>query len=151
MLYARASAIGVVAGLRSMLAPAAVSWGVRLGALDAKGTPLAFLGKGWVTWLLTAFAAGELIADQLPSTASRTAPGSFAVRLASGALAGAAIGADLGRWMAGAGAGALGAVIGTLGGHAARARLAATFGRDRPAAFLEDGVAVAGALAAVRT
>jgi uncharacterized membrane protein len=40
-------------------------------------------------------------------------------------------------------------VIGTLGGHALRARLAAAFGRDRPAAFIEDAVAIGGALLAV--
>jgi uncharacterized membrane protein len=43
-------------------------------------------------------------------------------------------------------AGAVGALIGTLGGHALRARLAAAFGSDRPAAFIEDAVAVGGAL-----
>jgi uncharacterized membrane protein len=37
-------------------------------------------------------------------------------------------------------------VIGTLGGRAARARLAATFGKDSPAAFLEDAVAIFAAL-----
>ena len=42
-------------------------------------------------------------------------------------------------------AGAAGAAVGTFGGAAARARLAASFGRDRPAALIEDGVAVLGA------
>ncbi|HEY1434389.1 MAG TPA: DUF4126 domain-containing protein, partial [Thermoanaerobaculia bacterium] len=36
--------IGVVAGLRVMTAPAAVSWAARLGWLHLEGTPLAFLG-----------------------------------------------------------------------------------------------------------
>ncbi|HEX9773699.1 MAG TPA: hypothetical protein VGA44_09550 [Steroidobacteraceae bacterium] len=40
----------------------------------------------------------------------------------------------------------VGAIIGTLGGRAARARLAAAFGNDRPAAFIEDAVAIGGAL-----
>jgi uncharacterized membrane protein len=39
-------------------------------------------------------------------------------------------------------AGVIGAVIGTLGGRAARARLAASFGPDQPAALIEDGVAI---------
>ena len=49
------------------------------------------------------------------------------------------------------GAGVVGAVLGTLGGHQARARLAGSLGRDLPAALLEDVVAVGGgfALAAV--
>jgi uncharacterized membrane protein len=36
-------------------------------------------------------------------------------------------------------------VIGTIGGYAFRARLAAAFGSDRPAALLEDAIAIGGA------
>ena len=43
-------------------------------------------------------------------------------------------------------AGIVGAVIGTLGGRAVRARLAAAFGNDRPAALIEDLIAIGGAL-----
>jgi uncharacterized membrane protein len=46
-------------------------------------------------------------------------------------------------------AGAIGAVAGTLGGAALRGRLAAAFGSDRPAAFLEDAAAIALGLLAV--
>ncbi len=42
-------------------------------------------------------------------------------------------------------AGIVGAVAGTLGGAAGRVRLAAAFGKDRPAAFIEDAVAFLGA------
>jgi uncharacterized membrane protein len=45
----------------------------------------------------------------------------------------------------GAIAGVIGAVIGTLGGAEARARLAAAFRQDRPAALIEDLVAIGGA------
>ena len=45
--------------------------------------------------------------------------------------------------------GAIGAVIGTLGGAAARLRLAKGLGRDLPAALIEDAVAIVGALAIV--
>jgi uncharacterized membrane protein len=45
--------------------------------------------------------------------------------------------------------GGVGAVIGTLGGKAFRARLAAAFGSDPPAAFLEDAIAIGGAAAIV--
>jgi uncharacterized membrane protein len=37
----------------------------------------------------------------------------------------------------------VGAVAGTLGGYAARAKLAALFGRDLPAALIEDVSAIA--------
>ena len=63
----------------------------------------------------------------------------------SGALCGAAIGVAAGSLWAGAIAGVIGAVIGTLGGRSARARLAAGFGKDRPAAIIEDVVAIGGA------
>jgi uncharacterized membrane protein len=42
-------------------------------------------------------------------------------------------------------AGILGAVIGTVGGYAFRARLASAFGKDRPAALIEDAIAIGGA------
>jgi uncharacterized membrane protein len=45
--------------------------------------------------------------------------------------------------------GAIGAVIGTLGGRAFRARLAAHFRRDPPAALIEDAVAIGLALLVV--
>ena len=138
--------IGVVAGLRTMTAPAAVAWAAYLGWLNLGGSWLAFLGNAWVRWILTALALVELVTDQLPSTPSRTVPVQFGARIVMGALSGAAIGAAGGSWVGGLLAGAVGAVAGTLGGRAFRARLAAAFGSDRPAAFVEDAVAVGGAL-----
>ena len=137
--------IGVVAGLRAMTAPAAVSWAARLGWLDLAASPLAFLGYAFTPWIMTVLALGELVADQLPTTPSRKLPAPFAGRILSGALCGGAIGAAGGALVIGAIAGVIGGVIGTLGGHAFRARLAAAFGRDLPAALLEDVVAVGGA------
>jgi len=138
--------MGVVAGLRTMTAAAAVSWAASLGWLDLRGTWLAFLGYAWTPWIISVLALGELVADQLPSTPSRTAPLGFGARIVSGALAGAAIGAPSKAIVAGALAGIVGAIVGTLGGHAGRARLAAAFRSDRPAAFIEDAVAIGGAL-----
>ena len=83
--------IGVVAGLRSMTAPALVAWGARLGRLRLESTALAFLGSGVAAWLLTALALGELVADKLPRTPSRTTPGPFGARILTGALSGAAL------------------------------------------------------------
>ena len=145
-VYLIALLIGVIAGLRAMTAPAAVSWAAHLGWLDLSGTWLAFLASPWTRWILTLFALGELVTDQLPSTPSRTVPISFGARIAAGALSGAAIGAARGAMVGGLLAGMVGAVIGTLGGRAFRARLAAAFGSDRPAAFIEDAVALGGAL-----
>jgi uncharacterized membrane protein len=138
--------IGVIAGLRAMTAPAAVSWAARLGFLNLTATPLAFLGSSIAAGILTVLALVELVTDQLPSTPSRTVPVQFGTRLLTGALSGGAIAAPGGALVTGAIAGALGAVIGTLGGRAARARLAAAFHRDPPAAFIEDAVAIGGAI-----
>ena len=141
--------IGIVAGMRAMTAPAAVSWAARLGRLDLSGTWLAFLGYTWTPWILTLGAVVELITDQLPSTPSRTVPVQFGTRIVMGVVCGAAIAAGGAPMLAGAVAGLLGAVAGTLGGRALRARLAAAFGNDRPAALLEDVAAIGLALLAV--
>lgn len=138
--------IGVVAGLRAMTAPAMVSWAAHLGWLDLSGTWLAFFGNVWARWILTLLALGELVTDQLPSTPSRTVPVQFGARIVTGALSGAAIGAAKSALFGGLIAGIIGAVIGTLGGRAFRAKLAGAFGSDRPAALIEDAVAIGGAL-----
>ena len=93
--------IGVVAGLRTMTAPTAVSWAAQLGWLDLRDTWLAFLGYTWTPWTMSALAIAELVADQLPSTPSRTVPMQFGARIVSGALSGAAIGAATGSGAAG--------------------------------------------------
>jgi uncharacterized membrane protein len=141
--------IGIVAGMRAMTAPAAISWAARLGKLSLSGTWLAFLGYAWTPWILTFLAAGELVTDQLPSTPSRTVPIQFGTRILMGGVCGAALTAGAGSMLIGAIVGIGGAVAGTLGGRAFRARMAAAFGRDRPAALLEDVIAIGAAFAVV--
>jgi uncharacterized membrane protein len=137
--------IGIVAGLRAMTAPAAVAWGAHLGLIPLQGTPLAWLGGAIAPWIFTALAVLELVSDQLPKTPSRKVPVQFGTRILSGAFCGAAIGMNANAWVGGAVAGAIGAVVGTLGGADARGRLAKAFGKDLPAALIEDLVAVGGA------
>jgi uncharacterized membrane protein len=151
-VYLLALSIGIVAGLRAMTAPAAISWAAHLGALKLGGTWLAFLGFTWTPWIITLFAIGELINDQLPNTPSRKVPAQFGARIVMGAVSGAAIGAGVAgsSWVFGLVICAIGAVIGTLGGAAVRGRLAAAFGRDLPAALIEDFVAIAAAAAIVK-
>jgi uncharacterized membrane protein len=146
VIYLLAFLIGVVAGLRAMTAPAAIAWGAHLGAVNLSGSALAFLGYAWTPWIVSVLALAELVTDQLPTTPSRTVPVQFGTRILSGALCGAAIGIVGGSLSMGALAGAVGAVIGTLGGSAVRARLAAAFGKDRPAAIIEDLVAIGAAV-----
>lgn len=149
MILLLALLIGVIAGLRAMTAPAAISWAAHIGLLNLDGSWLAFLGYTWTPWVFTVLALGELVTDQLPTTPSRTVPVQFGTRILMGALCGGAIGFAGGSLAIGAVLGAVGAVVGTLGGRAARARLAASFGNDRPAALIEDVVAIGGALAIV--
>jgi uncharacterized membrane protein len=144
--YFLALLIGVVAGSRTFTAPSAASWAARLGPLDLNGTWLAFMGAAWTPWVFTMLALVELVMDQLPTTPSRLVPMQFGARLVSGALSGASIGGASASIAGGAVAGVVGAVIGTFGGHALRMTLARAFERDMPAAFIEDALAIGGAL-----
>jgi uncharacterized membrane protein len=142
MLYVLALLIGVVAGLRAMIAPAAVAWGAYLGWLPLSGTWAGFMGHWIAVAIFTVLALVELVTDQLPSTPSRKVPQQFGARLVSGAFTGAVIGTAGGALIAGLVAGVVGAAIGTYGGAEVRARLAGAFGRDLPAALIEDAVAI---------
>ncbi|MEZ2329297.1 DUF4126 domain-containing protein [Mesorhizobium sp. RCC_202] len=144
MLYSLALLIGIIAGLRAMTAPAAVAWGAYLGWLPVAGTWASFMGHWVAVGIFTILAIVELVTDQLPSTPSRKVPMQFGARIIAGAFSGAVIGATAGVTMVGLGA--IGAVIGTLGGAEVRSRLAAAFGKDPPAAFIEDAVAIIGGL-----
>jgi uncharacterized membrane protein len=138
--------IGVVAGLRSMTAPAAVSWAARLGWLQLENTWLAFLGFAATPYIFTVLALGELVADKLPKTPSRKSPVGFVGRILSGALCGVALGATNQAVIGGLVAGVLGAIVGTLGGYEFRTRLATAIGgKDLPIALLEDAIAICGA------
>jgi uncharacterized membrane protein len=138
--------IGIVAGLRALTPLAVTSWGAHLGWLQLKDTWLGFLGFAATSYIMTALALGELITDKLPGTPSRKVPLQFGTRIVSGALCGAALGIDAGAMLGGAFAGAVGAAVGTLGGAALRTQAARMFGKDLPAALLEDVVAIGGAL-----
>jgi uncharacterized membrane protein len=149
MLYLLALSIGIIAGLRAMTAPAAISFAAHYGLLDLSGSWLAFLGYRWTPWILLVLALGELVTDQLPATPSRKVPVQFGTRILMGAVTGGAIGVAAGSLWVGAILGIVGAIIGTLGGAAARAKLAAELGKDPPAAIIEDIFAIFGAIGIV--
>ena len=130
--------LGIVAGLRSMLAPAIVSWFAWAGLLPVAHTPLAFMGYRFTPFILSVFAIGELVVDKLPTTPSRKAPAGLITRIVTGALSGATIGAAGHSLIMGLILGIIGAIAGTFGGAAVRGKLATAFGRDLPAALLED-------------
>ncbi len=134
--------IGIVAGLRAMLAPAAIAWAASIGIMPLQGTWLAFLGWRFTPLVFSLLAVVEMVTDQLPSTPSRTVAPQFGARVVTGGVSGAAIGYVLGAPLFGLALGIIGAVLGTLGGARLRARLAAAFGSDRPAAIIEDVFAI---------
>ncbi|QLL05474.1 DUF4126 domain-containing protein [Mycobacterium vicinigordonae] len=140
--------IGVVAGLRSLTAPAAVSWAVFLSWLNMTGTWASWVGNIVTVVILSLLAVAELVNDKLPKTPPRTATPVFLVRLIMGGFAGAVIGTAWGHKWAALGAGIIGAVLGTVGGfQARRALVAKNGGHDLPIALLEDAVAVLGGFA----
>jgi uncharacterized membrane protein len=141
--------IGVVAGLRSLTAPAVVAWAAFLGWIDLHGTWASWMANIITAVVFTVLAVGELVNDKLPKTPARTAPPIFAARILAGGLAGAVLGAWPHWTFSALGAGVIGAVLGTLGGYQVRKRLAAVAGRDLPIALLEDAVAVLGGFAIV--
>ena len=116
--------IGVVAGLRSMTAPAVVAWAAHLGWISLHDSPLAFMGSAWAVGIFTVGALGEFIADQLPSTPARTAAVGLTARIVVGLLTGAclAVAGGASYWL-GALVGAIGAIAGAFGGYQARVRL----------------------------
>ena len=142
--------IGVIAGLRSLTAPAVVAWAALLGWINLHGTWASWVGNIITVVILSLLAVAELVNDKLPKTPERTAPPVFAARIIMGAFSGAVIGTPYGHPWTALGAGIIGAVLGTLGGFQARKRLvAARNGQDLPIAVLEDAVAILGAIAVV--
>lgn len=134
-----------------MTPPAAVAWGAQFGWLPLAGTSLQFLSHPVTAWILGACMVGELVADKLPRTPSRTKPGPFVARIVLGGLAGAALvlGSE-GSAIAGALMGGLGAVAGTLLGFRARTGLVRVLGvPDYAVALAEDVIAVGAAFVIV--
>jgi len=141
--------LGVVCGLRTMIGLAAASWAANRQQISLEGTWLSFLGFRFTPYITSLLAIGEVINDKLPKTPSRLVPPQFTGRVVMGALTGSAIGLSQGHLIIGALSGIVGSVVGTLGGAKARTYAATRFGRDLPAALLEDIVAVALAFVAI--
>ncbi len=140
--------IGLVAGLRSLTAPAVVAWAAHLHWLNLEHTPLAFLGSTAAVAMFTLAALGGLVADKLPKTPSRTAPLGLLARFLLGGLSAAALAAAAGQSLPlGAVLGAAGGLAGAFAGYQARTRsVKALNAPDFAIALLEDAVAVGAAL-----
>jgi uncharacterized membrane protein len=145
-VIAAAAGLGAVAGVRSMTAPALLSWA---GYEGWAGTPRV-LRQGRMVKVLSALAVGEIIADKTPYVPNRTAPASLAWRIASGALVGGALCASKHKPAAiGMLAGGLGALAATYGAFHLRHRIAEGMS-DKLVAVAEDAIAVGGGALLIR-
>lgn len=140
--------LGLVAGLRSLTAPAVLAWAAHHDWLNLHNSSLSFMTSTATMAIFVALAVGELIADQLPFTPSRTAPPGLIARILMGALCGAGIAVAGSQSIPlGAVIGITGALVGTYGGYSVRTRLVPALKvPDLVIAMLEDIVAIGGAL-----
>lgn len=145
-VFALALGIGIVAGLRSLTAPAVVAWAAHFNWLNLHGSPLAFMGSTTAVAILSALAVGELVADKLPMIPKRTAPAPLVARIVTGGLCGACLCAALGKsLLAGTLLGGIGGIVGAFLGYGIRRRLDLHI-KDLVVAICEDVVAVGLAL-----
>jgi uncharacterized membrane protein len=150
--YCSAILLGVVAGMRSMMPLAVLAITLsRRPELAPAVSPVHWFSLRAVAVVLGLAAIAEIVTDKLPRTPNRTALGPFVVRVASGAVTGAAL-VQIGHidaWI-GAGCGAIGAILGTFGAfHARRFAGRVTGIRDPYIGALEDVIAIALAAAVV--
>jgi uncharacterized membrane protein len=145
-VYAGATAVGAVAGLRSMSAPALVSRIVNTSRTPMVLVPLKFLNSPATMKTTLVLAAGELIADKLPFVPNRTSALPLIGRAVTGALSGAAIcSARKRKWLTGALLGGAAAVGAAYAAYELRKRVVKRFKLpDAVVALAEDGI-VAGA------
>jgi uncharacterized membrane protein len=145
-VLALAFAIGLIDGLRSMTAPAAVAWAARLKWLDLHNSFLGFMGATVTTYVLTAAAIVELVVDKLPNTPSRKAAPGLTARIVLGGLSGASLCVAANQAIVvGAGLGIAGSLAGAFLGYELRTRLVKSLKvPDFVIAVLEDAVAIGG-------
>jgi uncharacterized membrane protein len=144
-VFVFAIGIGIVAGLRSLLAPAVVAWAAHFDLLNLNGSPLLFMGSRTAVAIFSIFAIGELIADKLPKTPKRTDFAPLLARIVLGGLSGACLFAAAGKsLLAGGLLGGIGGLIGAFAGYEIRRRIVSNLHiKDLFVASCEDVVAIA--------
>ena len=136
--------LGLVTGMRSMTAMAVLCWFAYKGDLSLDGTWAAWAAKLVTAIVFTILALGELVADKLPKTPNRTAPGPLIGRVIFGGLVGSIVAAGLnGSEFEGAILGIGGALIGAFGGFLIRREIVLRTGyKDWRVALAEDASAI---------
>jgi uncharacterized membrane protein len=130
-IYQKAAWLGIVAGLRAMTPAALLVWSSNNAPANIKR----------ITGIL---AAGEIVADKLPSTTSRLTTGPLIGRLVVGAMSGALLSKRYRQSaLQGALRGIMGATLGSFAGYFYRITAAnITSIPDAIWAAIEDGVAL---------
>lgn len=144
MVLALIFAIGIIAGLRALTAPAVVCWAAHLGWLNLQSSHLAWMGSTAAVAIFSILALAEIINDKLPATGSRTAPPSLVIRSITGALAGTALAfAASQSVLLGIVLGVVGALAGSFLGYEVRHRIVTGLKvPDFPIALVEDAIAI---------
>lgn len=137
--------IGVLTGMRSMSALAALTWAASLGRARIRWIPSGPEARG----LAIAAALAEMTGDKMPFAPDRRIVPSFLLRLALGAVGGAALAGRPVSRLQGAVTGVAGAIVGTLLGRAVRGGTTRSAG-DWARALTEDALAASLAVALVR-
>lgn len=140
--------IGVLAGLRSLTAPAVVAFAARQSWMNLHNTPLSFMGSTTAFAIFALLALSELVADKLPSAPSRTAPLGLGARIVTGGLCGACVAlAGSQSLILGGVLGIVGGLAGTYAGYWARTGLVKALKvPDFVIAVVEDVIAIGGSL-----
>lgn len=117
--------LGILAGMRSMSAPAITSRILSRHHTKAlERTPLNFMQSNKTANVLSAMAIGELVGDKMPSAPNRIAAPAIISRSLSGAMAGASIyKASGGNMYFGAVLGSVTAVVSTIGSFYLRRKI----------------------------
>ena len=87
----RSILMGVVAGMRSITPLAVVSWAARRQPQSSQPTALSMLSLPAVSKVTLALAAAELLGDKMRSAPDRIITPGILARVATGAIAGAAV------------------------------------------------------------
>jgi uncharacterized membrane protein len=148
LILCLALAIGVIAGLRSLTAPAVVCWAAHLGWINLQGSHLVFMGSTVSVVTFTLLATAELVNDKLPATPNRTTSFPLGARIVTGAICGMALSIAGGQGIPpGLVAGIVGALVGTFGGYQVRHQIVTQLKvKDFGVALVEDLIAIGGGL-----
>ncbi len=151
----RSFAIGISAGMRTMMPGAVVTWQIADGGLKRGAGPVwSFLRRDGTRKVALVTAVGELVGDKLPITPSRIEGNAGRGRLVIGAMMGGLVASGLGARSGGlviaVATGALGGAVGSYGGFYARKAIVKQYSLpDLPVALVEDAFSYALARLAV--